>query len=584
MARPSWTTTPSRRAMQRSTRSTNEGSWVATTMVAPSAWTSSKMPSSAALPLSVEADERLVDEQQLERADQPERDRGVLAQAAAERDGRSSARCERPRRSRSASRSSPTGPRRAGRRRTRGARGRTGRRRAPARRAGSSPRRGPASVPAGAPRRRSRRRVRSSSPAARRRKVDLPEPLCPMSATDWPRVGATGRAGARATRSRSPWSRRRPPGSGQPSAALRLRGLTGCSIWLPPPRRDLVADAHPADDQREQPDHTGGRGQRRGLRRGRRRRRRSGPRGSGRRRARRARAATRCGMARRIPWASGGARPSASPVDAGPPSTLTSAPPTAAEGERDGSTTRDGDRHLPRAGQRWPPRRDRGDEHDARGRRRARGAGGSAGAASARRRGGSGGRPPGRAARCASSPARNSAMPGQRRAAGWSRPRRRAAQPGHDGRAARGGPRGRRATAAPRGGRARRRGAGAAAHPQADPGPLAGQLEGELAAEHDDGAEVLQRGGEAELADEASTALGRLERHRADEREPERDQGGGDHDRQRGRARRSAGARAGAAEGLGGADADHVGAVGPRDRESATPMSEATHRGGGAPT
>ena len=84
VAGPSWMTWPSRRAMQRSTRSTKVGSWVATMRAAPSAWSSSRIVSSALLARGVEADEGLVDEQQLEGPDQAERDRRALAEAAAE--------------------------------------------------------------------------------------------------------------------------------------------------------------------------------------------------------------------------------------------------------------------------------------------------------------------------------------------------------------------------------------------------------------------------------------------------------------------------------------------------------------------
>ena len=70
----------------RSAALTVVSSWVATTSVAPSAWARRNSSSSASLAGSVEADERLVDEQQLERPHEGEGDRRLLAQAAAERD------------------------------------------------------------------------------------------------------------------------------------------------------------------------------------------------------------------------------------------------------------------------------------------------------------------------------------------------------------------------------------------------------------------------------------------------------------------------------------------------------------------
>ena len=76
---------PSRRATTRSASLTVVSSWVATSSAAPSPWARRNSSSSASRPGAVEADERLVDEQQLERADEGERDRRLLAQAAAER-------------------------------------------------------------------------------------------------------------------------------------------------------------------------------------------------------------------------------------------------------------------------------------------------------------------------------------------------------------------------------------------------------------------------------------------------------------------------------------------------------------------
>ena len=92
----------------------------------------------------VEADERLVDEQQLERPDQRERDRRLLAQSAAERRRQLVEAVGQP--DASASRSAarrPSPRRRAGGRRTRGARTATGRRRTSGCRTGRTARRAP---------------------------------------------------------------------------------------------------------------------------------------------------------------------------------------------------------------------------------------------------------------------------------------------------------------------------------------------------------------------------------------------------------------------------------------------------------
>ena len=67
---------------------------------------------------------------------------------------------------------------------------------------------------------------------------------------------------------------------------------------------------------------------------------------------------------------------------------------------------------------------------------------------------------------------------------------------------------------------------------RAEPRPVAGRVLGQLAAQHDDGAQVLHGDREAELADEAGAALGRLQRH-----PPQQGQAGGDERRRR-RARR----------------------------------------------
>ena len=126
---------------------------------APSAWSSSRIVSSDGLAGGVEADERLVDEQQLEGPHQAERDRRALAQAAAEarRAGRRRGRGGRA--GRAARRGRPRRrTRRAAPRRRRGARAPRGRRRAPGRRGGSSPRREPVRSRPARRARRSRRR------------------------------------------------------------------------------------------------------------------------------------------------------------------------------------------------------------------------------------------------------------------------------------------------------------------------------------------------------------------------------------------------------------------------------------------
>ena len=68
----------------------------------------------------------------------------------------------------------------------------------------------------------------------------------------------------------------------------------------------------------------------------------------------------------------------------------------------------------------------------------------------------------------------------------------------------------------------------AEAHPRLD----AGQLHRQLAAEHDDGADVLERRGEAQLSDERRAPLGCFDGHIADEVQPERDRAGRQHELQ----------------------------------------------------
>ena len=78
------------------------------------------------------------------------------------------------------------------------------------------------------------------------------------------------------------------------------------------------------------------------------------------------------------------------------------------------------------------------------------------------------------------------------------------------------------------------------------PGPVAGQVLGQLAAQHEHGAEVLQRDREAELADQGGAALGLLQRHPAEQREA------GDGEARRRRPRRPGRSSApGAARGRG---------------------------------
>ena len=68
-------------------------------------------------------------------------------------------------------------------------------------------------------------------------------------------------------------------------------------------------------------------------------------------------------------------------------------------------------------------------------------------------------------------------------------------------------------------------------HPDDDPGPHPRQLEGELAAQHDHGAHVLQGGREPQLADERRAPLGRLDRDPAHPGQPQREEGERHHDR-----------------------------------------------------
>jgi hypothetical protein len=55
---------------------------------------------------------------------------------------------------------------------------------------------------------------------------------------------------------------------------------------------------------------------------------------------------------------------------------------------------------------------------------------------------------------------------------------------------------------------------------QAEPRAVPGRVLGQLAAQHDDGAQVLHGDGEAELADEAGAALGRFQRYPPQQGQP----------------------------------------------------------------
>ena len=97
--------------------------------------------------------------------------------------------------------------------------------------------------------------------------------------------------------------------------------------------------------------------------------------------------------------------------------------------------------------------------------------------------------------------------------------------------------------------------AAGAAHAGAATTAAGGQLHGELAAQHDHGPQVLQRGGEAQLADQGRPPLGRLERHAAEH---------GQADQRPARAAATTGTR-------------------PSDLEPQRPQRQITERGGGAP-
>ena len=84
VAGPSWTTSPSRSATQRSTRSTKAGSWVATTIAAPSWWSSAKISRSASLPGASRPTKGSSTSRISKGRTRPERDRRLLAEAAAE--------------------------------------------------------------------------------------------------------------------------------------------------------------------------------------------------------------------------------------------------------------------------------------------------------------------------------------------------------------------------------------------------------------------------------------------------------------------------------------------------------------------
>src|SRR5436305_9766211 len=104
--------------------------------------------------------------------------------------------------------------------------------------------------------------VSSSVPAARRRNVDLPEPLWPTSATTSPR-SIVRSSGASATR--SPYDLVTPLVTSIPSGIDGLGFATRRHRRVhlaAPPRVDLVALAHPAAHEHEEHEHTATGGQR----------------------------------------------------------------------------------------------------------------------------------------------------------------------------------------------------------------------------------------------------------------------------------------------------------------------------------
>ena len=192
VAGPSWITWPSRSAMQRSTRSTKVGSWVATMRAGTVGVELVEDREQRRLAGGVEADEGLVDEQQLEGPHEAEGDRRALAEAAAEPGGQVVGAVAEP---------DPVeelvdvgivdghAVQRGDVREVlahgqvvveHGVVGEVAHRR---------PRR---EEPAGSPSTVISPSLSSRRPATRARKVDLPEPLCPTSATDWPRGTSSG--------------------------------------------------------------------------------------------------------------------------------------------------------------------------------------------------------------------------------------------------------------------------------------------------------------------------------------------------------------------------------------------------------
>ena len=166
-----------------------------------------------------------------------------------------------------------------------------------------------------------------------RRNVDLPEPLWPMSATSWP-AGTARSSGSRAVSSPYALLARSATRIASAIGLAPVRRREGAFHLALPPLTDALPEAHPAAHEDEEhaprprprrwPPPT------RGCRRAPRRERR----GSAGSRGWRCPGGHAVRNIRRMPWASGGAIDQVSLKPAEPPSTLTSAPAGAAEGQR----------------------------------------------------------------------------------------------------------------------------------------------------------------------------------------------------------------------------------------------------------
>jgi hypothetical protein len=111
--------------------------------------------------------------------------------------------------------------------------------------------------------------------------------------------------------------------------------------------------------------------------------------------------------------------------------------------------------------------------------------------------------------------------------------------------------------------------AAATPHPEPHPRSLPGQLEGQLPAQHHDGAQVLERGGEAQLPHEGGAPLGGLHGHVAGEREAHDHQDRRDGDGHQAEGVELERPQQQAPERRGRAGGQHVGAVEHRDRDQA---------------